>query len=246
MDLNNIDIIRDGGPIMWIILTLSIIAVYVFTEKWFFLHRQQVNAPEVLKGLFNVLKRNRYREAISLCDNTPGPIAKILMAAINAYHDDPKDDIEQVIEDSAMLEVPRLRRNLTILGTIGYISPLLGILGTGIGMLQSFATFSSEVSPSATALASGINMALLTTIAGLCVAIPCYVAHNYLASRIDNIIFDMEYSASALLQFFKRQNKLRNNQVKPNSITENIFDDCETEYDDDNSDESDNSDSQTQ
>ncbi|UDQ97321.1 MotA/TolQ/ExbB proton channel family protein [Lentisphaerota bacterium WC36G] len=200
--------IKDGGPVMWIILVLSVIAVYVFTEKWFFLHRQQVNAPEVLKGLFNVLKRNRYREAISLCDNTPGPIAKILLAAINAYHDDPEDDIEQCIEDAAMLEIPKLRRNLTILGTIGYISPLLGILGTGIGMMKSFATFSAEVSPSVTTLSNGIYMALLTTIAGLCVAIPCYIANNYLASRIDNIIFDMEYSAASILQFFKRQNKL--------------------------------------
>ena len=122
---------KDGGPVMWIILGCSLIAVYYFLEKWFQFHREQINVKELVKGLVNVLKRDGFIEAISLCDNTPGPVARVLAAAILAYERG-DDDLRQAIEDANMEEIPKLERHVNLLATIGYIAPLLGLLGNNV------------------------------------------------------------------------------------------------------------------
>ena len=127
-----LDLLRDGGPIMWLILFCSVVAAFIFIEKWFQFHRAQVNVGELVNGLINVLRRDGMVEAITLCDNTPGPVARILTAAIQAYQNE--DDIKQAIDDAALVEVPRLEGRLNILATIAYITPMLGLLGTIIGL----------------------------------------------------------------------------------------------------------------
>lgn len=203
----------DGGPVMWIILFCSVIAVFIFLEKWFHFHREQVNVGELVNGLINVLKRDGIVEAISLCDNTPGPVARILMAAILAYEKG-DEDIRQAILDAALIEVPRLERRLNVLATIAYISPLLGLLGTVIGMMGTFQTIHTKagIYLSAADLSGDINMALITTAAGLCVAIPCYVAYNYLASRVESFALEMEKASSEMVYFFKHNQANRKNK----------------------------------
>lgn len=203
----------DGGPVMWIILFCSVIAVFIFLEKWFHFHREQVNVGELVNGLINVLKRDGIVEAISLCDNTPGPVARILMAAILAYEKG-DEDIRQAILDAALIEVPRLERRLNVLATIAYISPLLGLLGTVIGMMGTFQTIHTKagIYLSAADLSGDINMALITTAAGLCVAIPCYVAYNYLASRVESFALEMEKASSEIVYFFKHHQSNRKNE----------------------------------
>jgi biopolymer transport protein ExbB len=199
-----LDLMRDGGPVMWLILLCSVIAVFIFLEKIFYLHRVQINVGDLVRGLINVLKRNSIVEAISLCDDTPGPAAHVLRASILAYEEG-EEDLRQAIDDAALGEIPRLEARMKILATIGYITPLLGLLGTVLGMIDVFHTITElGAMVNANDLARGIGKALFTTAGGLCVAIPCFMAYNYLVSRIESITLDMEKASSEIIYFFKR------------------------------------------
>ena len=130
--MNFWNIIMECGIIMWVILACSVLAVFIFIGKWFQFHRAQVNVRELVSGLVNVLRRDGMIEALSLCDNTPGPVARILTAAIQAYQNE--DDIRQAIDDAVLVELPRLESHLNVLGTIAKTAPMLGLLGTVYGM----------------------------------------------------------------------------------------------------------------
>ncbi len=200
------EIFRQGGPIMYPLLLCSFIAVIVFFEKLFYLHRVQINVGELVRGLINVLKRGNLVEAVSLCDDTPGPAAHVLRSAILAYEQE-EEDVPQAIEDAALGEVPRLESRLNVLATIAYISPLLGLLGTVLGMIRVFTKITrAGAFVNAEIIAEDIGMALYTTAAGLCIAIPCYIAYNYLVSRIKTITLDMEKAASEIVYFFRHGN----------------------------------------
>jgi biopolymer transport protein ExbB len=150
----------------------------------------------------STLKRNKVMEAIEMCNNTPGPIASIMKAGI-LKHDRPRNEIREAIEDAGVHEVPRLEKNLSALATIASISPLLGLLGTVTGMVRCFqviqekSTTLNPINPGD--LAGGIWEALITTVAGLIVAIPTYVAYNYLVSRVDSFVLEMEKAATELV-----------------------------------------------
>jgi len=197
-------LIRDGGPIMYVIAICSIAAVYIFIEKWFQFHRAQTNVKELISGLENVLKRDGMIEAITLCDHTPGPVARILTAAIQAYQNG--DDIKQAIDDKAQTEVPRLEAHLNILATIAYITPLLGLLGTVIGLLDAFRSMKQGTS-TLDVFSSGMSIALICTAAGLSVAIPCHIAYNYLVSRVQAFCVEMERASSEIIYFFAQNKK---------------------------------------
>ena len=204
-----IQIMKDGGPLMWIIFGCSLLAMFIFLEKWFQFHRDQVNVSELVRGLINVLRRNGYIEAISLCDNTPGPAARILTAAILAREQgEDLEEVKQSIMDANLVEVPKLERHLNLLLTIGFISPLLGMLGTVLGIMRAFQTIHAKTGYlSAADLSGDIGMALVTMVGGLCLSIPCYVAYNYLASRVVTMTQDMEKAASDIIHFFKHHER---------------------------------------
>ncbi len=201
----------DGGPVMWLILLASVLAMFIFLEKWFQFHREQINVGELITGLFNVLRRDGYVEAITLCDNTPGPVPAVLNAAILARQRGDRK-LDNAIESACLDEVARLERHLNILGTIGYIAPLLGLLGTVLGLMEAFQAVNSTASVylSVTELASAVNQSLITTASGLAVAIFCYAAYNYLHGRLNAITLDIEKSASEIVAFFERQEQERN------------------------------------
>lgn len=196
------DVIQKGGPLMYIILICSIFALAVALERLYHLRRARIDTRDFMFKIATALKRNKIMEAIDMCNNTPGPIAHILKAGI-LKHDRPRSEIREAIEETGLHEVPRLEKNLAVLATIAHITPLLGLLGTVTGMVRAFqviqekATSLYPVNPGD--LAGGIWEALLTTVAGLSVAIPTYVAYNYLVSRVDGLVLDMEKSASDLL-----------------------------------------------
>ena len=124
--------------------------------------------------------------------------------------------MKQAIDDACLEELPKLEKNIDILGTIGFIAPLLGLLGTVLGMMETFQTVNvtSSMALSSTELAGTIRMALITTAGGLAVAIPCYVAYNYLVSRVNAITLDMEKAASEIIYFFNQKDKNGNNPVE--------------------------------
>ena len=197
-------LIDDGGPIMWVILAGSLIAVFVFLKKVFQFHREEINVRELLRGLFNVLKRDGFVEAITLCDNTPGPAARLLGAAIPAYERG-DEDIRQAIDDAALEEMPKLERHINLLGTIGFVMPLIGFLGTVLGMMRAFQVAANAEALSAERISEAVNMALITTASALVVAIPCYIAYNYLVARVNSITLDMEKASLEIMNFFERR-----------------------------------------
>ena len=209
-------IMKDGGPLMWIIFGCSVVGMFIFLEKWFQFHREQINVSELVRGLINVLRRDGYIEAISLCDNTPGPAARVLTAAILAQEQgDDLEDMKQAIMDANMVEVPKLERHLNLLLTIGFIAPLLGMLGTVLGIMRSFQTIHSKsVYLSAADLSGDISMAMVCMVGGLCLSIPCYVAYNYLTSRVESMTLDMEKAASDIIHFFKHHKALKDDASK--------------------------------
>ncbi|MBQ7403389.1 MAG: MotA/TolQ/ExbB proton channel family protein [Lentisphaeria bacterium] len=194
------EFLRAGGPMLWLIVLFGVIAIFVFLEKLFQLRRNQVNVRELVTGLVNVLKRDAMLEAITLCDTTPGPVAKLLNAAIQAYQND--DDIKPAIEDTAKTELNRLESRLNILSTIANIAPLLGLLGTVIGMYETFNDISVSAGMSLAVLSGGVKESLITTAAGLCVAIPAHLAYNYLLTQVQSLCADMEKASSEILYFF--------------------------------------------
>jgi len=193
-----------GGPVMWPILLCSIFALAIILEKIWHLHKIKIDTQEFLSSVLEKMKRHQVKEALEICDNTKSPISHILKAGILKY-DRPRPQIKEAIEDASLYEIPRLEKNLSMLATIAHISPLLGLLGTVTGMVRCFQTVQAKatafhpVSPGD--LAGGIWEALLTTVAGLIVAIPTFIAYNYLVNSINNFILEMEKASTELVNF---------------------------------------------
>jgi biopolymer transport protein ExbB len=193
-----------GGPVMWPILLCSVFALAIILEKFWHLHKISIDTQDFLSKILDRMKHHDTKEALQICDNAKSPIANILKAGILKY-DRPRPQIIEAIEDASLYEIPRIEKNLTALATIAHICPLLGLLGTVTGMVRCFqaiqakATSFYPISPSD--LAGGIWEALLTTIAGLLVAIPAFVAYNYLVSRINHFILEMEKASTELVNF---------------------------------------------
>ena len=197
-------LMNQGGPVMWIILGCAVLALFIFLTKVFQFHRDEISVRELLRGLFNVLQRNGVVEALTLCDNTPGPVAKLLSAGILA-HQRGDTDIRSAIDDAALEELPKLERHISLLSTLSAILPLLGLLGTVLGMLDAFEAIQASEYFSVSAIGAPLAKALLTTAAGLTVAIPCHIGCNYLIDRVESITLDMEKAALELTGFFERQ-----------------------------------------
>ncbi len=196
-----LELLLKGGPITWIIFGLGLVSLVMIIERALYFHRVQINVPEFMKGVINVLKRNNIIEAISICDDTPGPVAQILKAAI-LRNDKGKNGMRQAVEEAGLAEIPRLEKSLRALAGIAYVAPLLGLLGTVIGMITLFQSMEQSGSFVDTkTLAEGIWQALLSTAAGLTVAIPCQGFYNFFVSRIDHFILEMEKASSELMYF---------------------------------------------
>ena len=196
------EFMQKGGPIMWPILLCSVVAFTIVIERLIRLRQEEIDTKSFMEQISKSIKRNKIMEALDLCDKTGGPIANILKAGI-LKHDRPRNEVREAIEDASIHEVPRLERNLPVLATVAHVAPLLGLLGTVTGLVSAFQVIenkASGVNPvNPGDLAGGIWEALLTTVFGLCVAIPTYVAYNYMVSRVDGFVLDMERSATDLL-----------------------------------------------
>ena len=190
-----------GGVLVWLIALCSVVGLAIFFERLLHYHRNSINTPEFLAGITNALRRNSLVEALSICDETPGIVARIVKAAITRY-DRSREEIEDAIEEVSLQEVPRLERNLKALATIAHVAPLLGLLGTVVGFISSFRVIAEKGSFVHVAdVAAGVWMALLCTAAGLAVAIPAFIAYNYLVSRVNEMVLDAERAATEIVGF---------------------------------------------
>ena len=193
-----------GGPVMWPIFLCSVFALALALEKFWHLHKITIDTQAFLSKILEKVKRHEIKEALQICDSAKSPIANILKAGILKY-DRPRPQIIESIEDASLYEIPRIEKNLNALATIAHVSPLLGLLGTVTGMVRCFQTIQAKSSTfhpiSPGDLAGGIWEALLTTVFGLVVAIPTFVAYNYLVSRINHFILEMEKASTELVNF---------------------------------------------
>lgn len=184
---------------MWIIVLCSITAVGIFFERLFALHRSSIPVGEMLRGLSNILRKENYAEALQECATTPGPVARVAHAMI-LRHNAPREDLRDIAQEAGQLEVPKLERNMPLLSTIAYATPLIGLLGTIIGLLTTFQEIASQSGyASATDIAEGVYEALLTTAGSLAVALPAFIAYSYLSARINGLIHDMERAGIEIL-----------------------------------------------
>lgn len=184
---------------MWIIVLCSITAVGIFFERLFALHRSSIPVGELLRGLANILRKENYAEALQECATTPGPVARVAHAMI-LRHNAPREELRDIAQEAGQLEVPKLERNMPLLSTIAYATPLIGLLGTIIGLLTTFQEIASQSGyASATDIAEGVYEALLTTAGSLAVALPAFIAYSYLSARINGLIHDMERAGIEIL-----------------------------------------------
>ena len=196
------DLFQKGGPVMYPIVFCSIVALAVVIDRIYHLRRARVDTEKFVESISGALRRNRVVEAIDMCEQTPGPVAHILKAGL-LKHDRPRQEVRDAIEDAGLFEIPRLEKYLNVLGTVAHVSPLLGLLGTVTGMVSAFQIIQEKASNLGPVnpgdLAAGIWEALLTTVFGLCVAIPSVVAYNWLRTWVNRFVLDMERSATELL-----------------------------------------------
>lgn len=197
-----VKIFNDGGFVMWPLLLFSILSVVFIIERWLALRRAKINVNEFLAKTRKELIVNRsVKNAIKVCEDYRGPVPSILKAGLLKFGH-PREDVERTIENAALYEMGRLERNLVWLASIANVAPLLGFFGTVVGMIKSFEALAEAGLSNPGLVAAGISEALITTAAGLFVAIPAQLAYNFFMSRINTFVRDIETSSNMLLESF--------------------------------------------
>lgn len=198
------DLIVLGGPMMWPLVVCSMLTVAIILERMFALHGTGVQAHRFLDDVRDAVKRRKVAEALAICDRTPSPLAAMVRMGL-ARHEQGRDAIRQAIEEAGAREIPRLERHLAALGTIAHVAPLFGLLGTTIGLMRCFHVMqvkAAALHPVGPAdLTQGIWQALLTTTAGLAIAIPAVLAYNYFVRRVQQLVWDLQVAATDLLHW---------------------------------------------
>jgi biopolymer transport protein ExbB len=198
-----LDILEKGGIIMWIILLLSLIAAIIIIERLLYFRKIRIDEDKMINRLKSTLEKKHFDEALSICENNPSPITNLMRIGIE-HRMYPRETIREAILDAANLEVPKMERHLPALGTISHIAPLLGLLGTVTGNIAAFGVlgkFGAVGDPGL--LAKGIAEALLTTAAGIVVAIPAIIFYNHLVSKVNHIIIRLENRVNELVLFLR-------------------------------------------
>ena len=204
-----LNLMGNGGPVIWILLACGLFAALVFFERLFNLHRAQIAADDFLKGVYNILNRDNPVEAATICEEAPGPVARLALAAV-LHHDDTLESIGRAIEDAGLEEIPRMERGLGWLATLARITPLIGLLGTVLGLMDVLlAAHRAAPLVQSADLTGGLWNALSATALSLVIAILAYAGYNLLVSRVESILLDMERSASALLNFMRQWKRNR-------------------------------------
>ncbi len=197
------EIIVAGGPVMWPILLCSVIAAAIILERLWTLQRKRVIPRELTDRVWKLVEtrtlNDRHIEALA----RNSPLGRVLAAGLT-NRSRGREIMKEVIEDTGRHVVHELERFLNPLGTIAAITPLLGLLGTVTGMIQAFEAITSEGVGDPRVLSGGIGEALITTAAGLIVAIPALIGYRYLRGLVDFLVVEMEKEAMKLVQAFDR------------------------------------------
>lgn len=193
-----------GGPVMYLLLVCSMAVVYIAVERFSYFRRVSSNAASFHAQLRPLLDAGRLTDAAKLCQE-PTCIAQISAAGVDAWQQG--ESLAEAMRDAAVVAAGKLRESLSLLSAIVTVSPLLGLLGTVLGMISTFSVLNLQ-SGQPSAISGGVGEALIATASGLCVAVMAFLCHVYFTHRLDRLITDME-SIGAAVQCAARQSKLR-------------------------------------
>ncbi len=206
------ELLKPGGIIMIPLLLCSVLALAIILERFWTLRVNKVAPKQVVNELWGWIKNKELTSKKLKALKESNPLGRILAAGLsNAKHG--RDIMKESIEEEASHVVHEMERFLTALGTIAAVTPLLGLLGTVIGMIKVFAQLQLEGTGNAAALAGGISEALITTAAGLTVAIPALIFHRYFLRRVDEIVVSMEQEAVKLIEVVHGDREINSNGV---------------------------------
>ena len=192
MTMSLFELFMKGGALMWVLLALSIVAIYIFGKKWWVLRKAGTVDQYFMKDINDLLLEGKTKSAVALCQKYDTPVARMVEKGIDRMGR-PLHDIQTAVENTGNVEVSRLEKGLPILATIAGGAPMIGFLGTVTGMVQAFFNMANAGNNiDITLLSGGIYTAMITTVGGLIVGIPAYFGYNYLTSKISDIVFNME------------------------------------------------------
>lgn len=193
-----IDVFYRGGPLMYPILLCSVIAWAIFLDRIVAFYKVKRSTAALRSEINDRLRAGQENEAIELCRDQKSPLAKILYVVLKKGGA-ARSDLKALADEVGEREAVVLQRYLGLLSTIANITPLLGLLGTVLGMIEAFNTLAAEGGGSALALGGGISEALITTAAGLTVAVPTVLLHRYLSSRSERLVLELEEATMAII-----------------------------------------------
>ena len=201
--------LAQGGPIMVPIFLGSIIALAIFLEKLWSLRRGEILPKNLKDTLPELVKKSDFDTALKLCEKNQSPLARLYLMLIR-YRNLSRNELIYTIEEEGKQLIANMEKYIEAIGTIASISPLLGLLGTVTGMIQVFreiVALASEGTVDPTRLANGIWEALLTTAAGLSVAIPAYIGYKYLLAKVNNYSLELEKEAQKIIDILTLDDK---------------------------------------
>jgi biopolymer transport protein ExbB len=201
-----IDLIVKGGVFMSPIILCSILALAVFLERLWVLRRNRIIPDVLIREVGELLTEKKISEALSLCQGDTSPISNIFSAGLKRSGKG-MWLVKEAIEERGGREAVILEKRVGILATIGNLAPLLGLLGTVSGMIKTFNVMSLEGVGNPSSLAGGIAEALITTAAGLCVAIPTLVCYRILRDKAESLIFEMEENSLGIIEIMDNYDK---------------------------------------
>ena len=196
-----------GGPLMWVLLALSILAIYLIGRKWWVINNASKIDPHFMQDIRDYMGDGKTKSAITLCQKYDNPVARMIETGIRRQGR-PTADIQSAIENIGNVEVARLEKGLPLLATIAGGAPMIGFLGTVMGMVQAFFNMSKAGNNiDITLLSDGIFTAMLTTVGGLVVGIIAYFGYNWLTSKIGDLVYKMESSTMEFIDITINEEK---------------------------------------
>ena len=192
-----------GGPLVWVLLAVGVTGLLVFLERLLHLHRAKIRSEDFLQGLFRNLEYGHVDESLKICDETPGPVAFLAKTAI-LHRDSDSEAFKRAMDNAGRAEISRMERRLVIIATTAQVAPLLGLLGTVLGLVRALLLMNQQSPLVQFSDVSGwLMQALVTTALGLMVAIPAYGGYNFLINKVEKIVLDMERAASEITAFLQ-------------------------------------------
>ena len=215
MSYSLLEMAAKGGPLMVVLLLLSILAIFIFGKKWWAIRRAGKIDKDFMMDIRDYIHEGKIKSARTLCSKYDTPVARMVEAGL-ARSGKSLSDVQTAVENVGNVEVARLEKGLPYLATISGGAPMIGFLGTVLGMVQAFFNMSNAGNNiDITLLSSGIYTAMITTVGGLIVGIIAYFGYNYLSARISSLIYSMESATIKLMDALSEPVEKKESAVKP-------------------------------